>query len=39
MPVVKTFENKIVEFKAEMGQHSEMIRRFDEVLLTKASKV
>lgn len=39
MPVVKQMEDTVIQHNQDMDQHKEMIRRFDEVILTKANKV
>lgn len=37
MPPVNKAKLQITEFKAQLSQHSEMIRRFDEVICEKVS--
>ena len=38
IPAIQGFENNIKEFYKQMDQQKEMIRRFDEVIMTKAPK-
>nr|ACK37611.1 putative reticulocyte-binding protein 2 [Kahliella matisi] len=38
LPTIQQFERKILEFQISASQHSEIIRRYDEVISEKASK-
>ena len=39
IPPVKSFQEQLLEYRDQNLQHREIIRRFDDILLTKASKV
>jgi hypothetical protein len=39
LPVISGFESTIQDYSVQLAQIKEMIKRFDEIMLTKASKI